>query len=306
VSYYNTNGNCCVPYEFATVEGNKLGNWVHDQRKKFKTGHLSDDRINLLSDLQFDFSLQANVVGDKLTVPVAISNIFKYKKEHGNISIPNKEPHKQLHRWITHTKYVSKNIIEQGNGNPNFTLPNLKLLNELGIIKLPSKFNLKETTTQKAAKKKETKKKMTKVPPKAKAQGARATVSRVSVVAPKKKITAPRPKANAPIQPKMKLKTAPKKKITAPRAKAKAPIEPKNKLKTPLTSTQVPPQDGKQLQSICHINREHPFIPFTKIHSPSLNICLHRCIPYPHPSYQQEVEAMLNREHPNSPHHRPK
>jgi hypothetical protein len=188
VSYYNTSGNCRVPRRFVTVEGNKLGNWMHDQRKKFKTGQLSDDRINLLSDLQFDFSMQANVVGATLMVPVAISNIFKYKKEHGNISIPNKEPHTQLRRWITHTKDASKKIIKQGNGNPNFTLPNLKLLNELRIIKLPSNLKLKETTTPKAVKKKETKKKTTKVPPKEKAQGVRATVSRVSVVAPKKKL----------------------------------------------------------------------------------------------------------------------
>jgi hypothetical protein len=128
---------------------------------------------------------------------VTISNIFKYKKEHGNISVTNKEPHKQLRRWITHAKAVSKKSIEQGSGNPNFTLPNLKLLNELGIIKLPSNFKLKETTTTKYAKTKETM--TTKMPPKAKAQGARATVSRVSVVAPKKNSTAPRPKANAPI-----------------------------------------------------------------------------------------------------------
>jgi hypothetical protein len=176
MSYYNTNGNCRIPRWFVTVEGKKLGNWVHDPRKKFKSGQLTDDRINLLSDLQFEFSIQANVVGAKLTVPVAISKIFKYKKENGNISIPNKEPYKQLRRWITHAKDASKKIIEQGNGNPNFTLPNLKLLNELGIIKLPTNFKLKETTTTtKAAKKKET----TKVPPKAKAQGARATVSRV-------------------------------------------------------------------------------------------------------------------------------
>jgi hypothetical protein len=154
------------------VEGKKLGNWVHDQRNKFKKVQLTDDRINLLSDLQFDFSMQANVVGAKLTVPVAISKIFKYKKENGNISIRNKEPHKQLRRWITHVKYASKKIIEQGNGNPNFTLPNLKLLNKLGILKLPTNFKLKQTTTPKAAKKKETKKKMTKVPPKVKAQGA--------------------------------------------------------------------------------------------------------------------------------------
>jgi hypothetical protein len=176
VSYYNTNGDCQVTRNFATAEGRMLGNWVHDQRKKIKAGVLSDDRINLLFDLQFDFSMQTNVVGDKLTVPVAISNIFKYKKEHGNISVPNKEPYKQLRRWITHAKAASKKIIEQVSGNPNFTLPNLKLLNELGIIQLPSNFKLKETTTTNSAKKKEKKKKTTKEPPKAKAQGARATV----------------------------------------------------------------------------------------------------------------------------------
>jgi hypothetical protein len=32
VLYYNTNGNCRVTREFPTVEGNRLGNWVHDQR----------------------------------------------------------------------------------------------------------------------------------------------------------------------------------------------------------------------------------------------------------------------------------
>jgi hypothetical protein len=122
---------------------------------------------------------------------------------------------------------VSKKIIEQGSGNPNFTLPNLKLLNEGGIIQLPSNFKLKKTTTTTKSAKKKKKKKTTKVPSKAKAQGARATFSRVSVVAPKKNITTPRPKANTPIQPKIKLKMAPKKISSAPRATVKASIEPK-------------------------------------------------------------------------------
>jgi hypothetical protein len=57
VLFYNTNGHCIVKHDFATAEGHKLGNWVHDQQKKFKAGVLSDDRITLLSDLQFDFSM---------------------------------------------------------------------------------------------------------------------------------------------------------------------------------------------------------------------------------------------------------
>jgi hypothetical protein len=176
VSFYNTNGNCRIPCRFVAVEGYSLGNWMHDQRKKIKREKLTDDRINLLSDLPFEISTQPHVVGAKLTVPVAISNIFKHKKENGNISIQNKEPYKQLHPWITHAKDASKKIIQEGNGNQNFTLPNLKVLNELRIIKLPTNFKLKETATLKMAEKKEMKKKMTKVPPKAKDQGTSVRV----------------------------------------------------------------------------------------------------------------------------------
>jgi hypothetical protein len=158
VSFYNTNGHWIVKRKVATVEGRKLGNCVHDQRKKIKAGTLSDDRITLLADLQFDFSMQTNVVAQKLTVPVAISRIFKYNKEHGNVAVPNKEPHKQLRRWIVHAKSTSKRIIAQGSGNPKFTLPNLKLLHELGIIQFPPYFKLKETTTTMSVTKKKKKK----------------------------------------------------------------------------------------------------------------------------------------------------
>jgi hypothetical protein len=237
VSFYNTNGHYIVKHPVATAECRKLGSWVHDQRKKIKAGTLTDDRITLFSDLQFDFSMQTNVVEQKLTVPMAISRIFKYKKEHGNVAVPNKEPHKKLRRSIVHAKSTSKKIIAQGSGNPKFTLPNLKLFHELEIIHLPPNFKLKETTTTMYATKKE-KKKTTKEPPKAeKPQGARTTVPRVSVAVPKKNI--PRPKSKAPIQQKIKLKMAPKKISSAPRATAKASIEPNKILQTPSMSTQV-------------------------------------------------------------------
>jgi hypothetical protein len=146
VQSYNTNGHCIAKH-VPTSEGRKLGNWVHEQRKKFKAGTLSDDRISLLSDLEFDFSMQTNAVEKKLTVPIAISRIFKYKKEHGHVAVPNREPHMQLRRWIVHAKATSKKIIAQGSGNPKFTLPYLKLLHELGIIQLPPNFKLLEKTT---------------------------------------------------------------------------------------------------------------------------------------------------------------
>jgi hypothetical protein len=109
-----------------------LGNWVHEQRKKFKRGILTADQINLLSDLQFEFTKEYNVVGDKLMMGVAISKILKYKKDYGNMLVPNRDHYKQLHRWITHAKYVSKKIIQEWKGNPKFTLP-LNFLNELSL-----------------------------------------------------------------------------------------------------------------------------------------------------------------------------
>jgi hypothetical protein len=254
MSFYNTNGNCRNPHRFVTVEGYSLVNWVHDQRKKFKRGKLTDDRINLLSDLQFEFSTQPNVVGAKVTVTVAISKIFKYKKENGNSFIPNKEPYKQLHCWIYHAKNASKKIVQEGNGNSNFTLLNLKLFNELGTIKLPTNFKLKETATPKAAKKKDMKKKMTRVPPKAKAQGALATLSRVSVIPPRKKITASRPKAKAPIQQKNKMNTM----LKSP----KLPSQPTcNSPRRAATAIDTPPQEGTSFHSL-HNN------PFSKLTSP--------------------------------------
>jgi hypothetical protein len=272
VSFYNTNGHCIVKRRVATAEGCKLGNLVHDQRKKINPGTLSDDRITLLSDLQFDFLMQTNVVEKKLTVPVAISRIFKYKKEHGNVAVPNKEPQKQLRRWIVHPKSASKKIIAQGSGNPKFSLPNLKLLHKLGIIQLPPDFKLKETTTAMSATKKE-KKKMTNEPPKAeKPQGARTTVPRVSVPVPQKNITTPRPNANAPIQPKIKLKIAPKKISSAPRATAKASIEPNNILQTPPKSTQVsspPTRTSPRLAATAsNISRQQGTSSFSVLNNP--------------------------------------
>jgi hypothetical protein len=140
VLLFNTNDHCIVKHPVAIAEVCTLDSWLHDQRKKIKAGKLSDDRITLLSDLQFDFSMQTNVVEQMLPVPMAISRIFKNKKEPGNVAVPNKEPHKQLRRWIFQAKATSKKIIAQGGGNPKFTLPNLKLLYELGIIQLPTDF----------------------------------------------------------------------------------------------------------------------------------------------------------------------
>jgi hypothetical protein len=41
VDFYNARGDCRVSRNYITVEGNSLGNWVHEQRHKFERGMYS-------------------------------------------------------------------------------------------------------------------------------------------------------------------------------------------------------------------------------------------------------------------------
>jgi hypothetical protein len=109
--YFAAHGDTNVHRGYITAEGYHLGNWVHDQRKKYNSGTLTNSRIKMLAPLNFQFQKQRNVVGDKFTVPVAIAAIFKYKKELGSTDVPKADPYKHPHRLIIHAKTVSKKII---------------------------------------------------------------------------------------------------------------------------------------------------------------------------------------------------
>jgi hypothetical protein len=150
----------------------------------------------MLTTLNFVFTKQQNVVGDKLTVTVTISQIFKYQKEYGNIEVPNKDPYKQLHHWIIHAKTVSKTMIKEGEGNPQCTMPHLKSLIKILLINLPTQVKLRDKPTTPKA----TMKKTTNAPPKSKAPVA----TKVSVASPKKTNSViAKPKAKAPTAAKV-------------------------------------------------------------------------------------------------------
>jgi hypothetical protein len=102
-------------------------------------------------------------------VGAAIAAILKYKKEHGNTNIPKVDPHKHLHIWIIHAKTAPKKIIQEGCGNPRFTMPHLLPLRKLGIIDLPTGFKLKEAPTKPKATENKKANAATAAPPKANA-----------------------------------------------------------------------------------------------------------------------------------------
>jgi hypothetical protein len=70
VHYYNENGDFHVVRKYVTTDGNSLGKWVNDQRKKYKTRNLSAEQINMLANVNFEFMKQHNVVVAKLMVGV--------------------------------------------------------------------------------------------------------------------------------------------------------------------------------------------------------------------------------------------
>jgi hypothetical protein len=126
---------------YVTTNNVWLGDWFHEQCKKYKDGRLSESRVKTLNGIGVHFEKQRNVVGKRYKVSTSIFAIHKYEKEHGHSKVNKMEgPH--LYRWIIHAKAVSATIIEQGHGNVKFTLPHLVSLHKLGLIVLPHKFKL--------------------------------------------------------------------------------------------------------------------------------------------------------------------
>ncbi|KAJ1452320.1 helicase-associated [Pelagophyceae sp. CCMP2097] len=52
-AYLAAHGDCAVPYRFVNADGTKLGEWVHTQRKTYKAGEQSLERVEWLEAVGF-------------------------------------------------------------------------------------------------------------------------------------------------------------------------------------------------------------------------------------------------------------
>lgn len=84
--YYIKNGNLDIPQSFSvTIDENnivKLGNWLKEQRKLFKKGNLSIQKIKLLENI----GMKWNILNSKWEDYFSLAKDYFYK--HKNLSIP--------------------------------------------------------------------------------------------------------------------------------------------------------------------------------------------------------------------------
>lgn len=122
VEYYNKNGNLLVPLRYKTTSNIKLGSWISHQRRNYKAGKLSKEKIDLLEKLEMAWD------GMSATWNEMYKLAKQYYEENNNLSISS-------------TSFVYKNaslgswIVTQRNKYSDNTLSEdqIALLNDIGM-----------------------------------------------------------------------------------------------------------------------------------------------------------------------------
>jgi hypothetical protein len=124
-------GNIDVPIEY-TEDGMCLGNWISEQRKKYRTGKLGEEKIAALKRLGIKWNIMTCLPWGKW-----YSYAVLYRKEKGNLNVPfdyvTPDGHR-LGQWI-YTQREKHNTVRRG----SLTNEQIKLLNGINMI-----WNIKE------------------------------------------------------------------------------------------------------------------------------------------------------------------
>ena len=107
VNYYEEHGNCLVPRDYKLNQ--QLSSWVSTQRRDYKKGKISEERIQKLNNISFSW----NAIDDHWDrLYLMLTN---YNHEHGDCLVPkNYKENKQLARWIvTQRKDYKKGEISE-------------------------------------------------------------------------------------------------------------------------------------------------------------------------------------------------
>ena len=98
VAYREKHGDCRVPQQWA--ENKRLATWVGTHRTRRKRGLLSDDKIQMLDRIGFDWSIGLGTWEERF------QELCDYKAAHGNCRVPArwKENH-SLASWVVDQRY---------------------------------------------------------------------------------------------------------------------------------------------------------------------------------------------------------
>ena len=96
LDYRSEHGDCDVPWS----QG-KLGKWVSTQRRVYKKGKLSQDRIDRLLTIGFKWALIEAVPWE-----TRYNELVRYKAKHGDCNVPFSQG--KLGMWVKHQRAVYK------------------------------------------------------------------------------------------------------------------------------------------------------------------------------------------------------
>ncbi len=103
--YYIQNGDLLIPLLYTTNRGEKLGSWIGLQRKQYKGGKLSKDKIELLEKIGMTWSIY-DVQWNEYYELAA-----EYYRKHDNLLVPLRYKtidDKKLGSWISHQRISFK------------------------------------------------------------------------------------------------------------------------------------------------------------------------------------------------------
>ncbi|GFH61794.1 hypothetical protein CTEN210_18270 [Chaetoceros tenuissimus] len=100
--YKSKHGDYNVSYTY----DKKLANWVQRQRSQYKHSKLSDDHIEMLNDIKFNWMVP--IQQKDITWYDKFEELRHYKSKHGDYNVPSRYKENQLGSWVHRQRYHYK------------------------------------------------------------------------------------------------------------------------------------------------------------------------------------------------------
>ena len=134
--YKRDHGDCNVPFTF--YPNPKLGRWVSNQRQLYKRKDLSDERIEALERIGFEWRRPAGNRNDDKWLS-RLAQLKEYKREYGNTLVPSTlirddgNKYRELAMWVVEQR-TQYRLLKEGKQHSRLSDDRMSKLNEIGFI----------------------------------------------------------------------------------------------------------------------------------------------------------------------------